>query len=95
MRRQNQTATVLQFVNMKQSFVEAFGWYGTCAILLAYALVSFSILSPTNIWYQVLNGTGVVGIIIVSFTKKAYQPGVLNTIWALIALAAILQIFIR
>ena len=52
--------------------IEIFGWYGAMAILLAYALVSFSYIEPTNIWYQVLNGTGALGIVAVSFYKKAY-----------------------
>lgn len=72
--------------------IEIFGWYGAMVILLAYALVSFSYIEPTNIWYQILNGTGALGIVAVSFYKKAYQPGVLNAIWAVIALLAIVQI---
>ena len=75
-----------------QKLIELFGWYGAGAIVLAYALVSFSVLSPTNIWYQVLNGTGALGIVAVSFYKKAYQPGVLNIIWTVIALTAILKL---
>ncbi|NCN52739.1 hypothetical protein GW943_02945 [Candidatus Parcubacteria bacterium] len=73
-------------------FIELFGWYGTAAIVLAYFLVSFSILEPTAFWYQFLNGTGALGIVVLSFYKKAYQPGVLNIIWAIIALAALFQI---
>ncbi len=73
-------------------FIEVFGWYGTVAIILAYALVSFSVLPPQSIWYQILNGTGALGIVIVSFNKKAHQPGVLNVIWTLIAIVAILKI---
>ena len=77
---------------MKTKVIEAFGWYGTVAIILAYILVSFSIIDPTNIWYQLLNGTGALGIVVVSFHHKNYQPGVLNTIWAIIAIVAILNI---
>jgi len=73
-------------------FVEVFGWYGMVAIVVTYALVSFSIMAPTSVWYQVLNGTGALGIVIVSFCKRAYQPGVLNVIWTLIAIAALLKI---
>lgn len=76
----------------KNKIIEIFGWYGTTAIVLAYALTSFSVLEPTNIWYQILNGTGAIGIVMVSFHKKAYQPGVLNIIWAIIALVAIERI---
>lgn len=73
----------------KNKLIDIFGWYGTVAIILAYALVSFSVFEPTNIWYQILNGTGALGIVFVSFHKKTYQPGVLNVIWAIIALVAI------
>ncbi len=61
-----------------KTFIEFFGWYGTVAIVAAYALVSFSIIEPSNIWYQILNGTGALGIVVVSFHKKTYQPGILN-----------------
>lgn len=77
---------------MKKILIEAAGWYGMVAIVLAYALVSFSVLGATNIWYQILNGTGAIGIVIVSFNKKAYQPGVLNLIWTAIAIVAITKI---
>ncbi|MCX6786672.1 MAG: hypothetical protein NTU85_02570 [Candidatus Kaiserbacteria bacterium] len=77
---------------MNKSFIEILGWYGMAAIVLAYALVSFSFLATNSIWYQLLNGTGAVGIVVVSLDKKAYQPGVLNIIWALIAVIAIFNI---
>ena len=77
----------------REKIIEIFGWYGTVAIVSAYFLVSFSFLSSTNIWYQILNGTGALGIVGISFYKKTYQPGVLNIIWAIIALIAIIKIF--
>ncbi len=74
--------------------IEFYGWYGTIAIILAYILVSFSVIDATNIWYQVLNGTGALGIVLVSIQHKNYQPGVLNIIWTLIALVAIIKIIL-
>lgn len=79
-------------LNLKNIAVEAFGWYGITAILSAYALVSFSFVEVNDILYQVLNGTGALGVVIVSLNKKAYQPAVLNIIWTLIAVVAILRI---
>jgi len=79
---------------MKQLFTGLFGWYGAMAITLAYVLVSFSFLSAGSIQYQLLNGTGAIGIVIVSLHKKAYQPAVLNFIWAIIALYALFK-FVR
>ena len=76
---------------MKAKLIELFGWYGTIAIVLAYVLVSFSVLDATNIWYQILNGTGALGIVCDAFYKKDYQPGILNIIWTVIAIIGILK----
>ena len=73
-------------------FVEIFGWYGAIGLISAYALVSYSVLSPTSIWYQLLNLTAALGIVTVSFYKKTYQPGILNMMWSLVALIALLKI---
>ncbi len=80
-------------LNMRKKIIdELIGWYGTIAIISAYALVSFGFLSPHTFIYQILNGTGALGIVYISFKKKAYQPGVLNIIWAIIALIAIINL---
>lgn len=71
---------------------EIVGWYGTVAIIGAYALSSFNIISPQTIIYQLLNVTGAMGIVVVSFNKKVYQPAVLNIIWTIIGAVALLKI---
>jgi len=76
----------------RKVFDETIGWYGTFAIVISYALAMFNILSVSSFTYQILNLTGALGIIYISFKKKAYQPGVLNIIWAVIALIAILRL---
>lgn len=78
----------------KQIIAETIGWYGTIAIVGAFALVSFEVFPATSILYQILNGTGALSIVYISFKKKAYQPGVLNVIWAIIAGAAIIRLSI-
>jgi len=78
----------------KKTFDEIIGWVGACMILLAYALLSFNFLSISSLIYQIMNATGALGIVYISFKKKAYQPGVLNIIWALIALIVIIRILI-
>lgn len=77
---------------MKKKIIEIFGWYGTIAIVLAYALLSFSLISSTSLSYQLLNLTGALGIVVVAYSKKDYQPTVLNIIWFLVALIAIINI---
>lgn len=82
---------MVQFIKMKK-YSEYFGWYGVIAILLAYICVSFSVIQPTSLTYQILNGTGAIGIVVVSLYKKAYQPAILNMFWAIIAIIVILKI---
>ena len=78
-----------------RKLVEVYGWFGMAAIVLAYALASFSLIEATGFTFQILNGTGALGIVFVSFKNKAYQPGVLNLIWTLIALIAIARNILR
>lgn len=77
---------------MNKNFIdEIIGWYGMAAILLAYGLVSFNVLSASGIFYQVLNFTGAGGVAYISFKKQARQPAILNIVWAIIALIAIVK----
>jgi hypothetical protein len=42
----------------KKIYSQAFGWYGTIAIIAAYYMTSFGILDVQSITYQLLNITG-------------------------------------
>jgi multidrug transporter EmrE-like cation transporter len=66
---------------------------GVVFIVLAYALLSFNLIS-NDLSFQILNGLGTIGIIYISFVKKAYQPGVLNIIWLIIAIIAIIKLLV-
>ena len=87
----HQNLTLKKLTDMKRKILdEIIGWYGACAIVVAYALVSFNVLSPSTFINKIINATGALGIAYISFKKKAYAPGVLNVIWAIIALTAII-----
>ena len=77
---------------MKKIYADIVGWYGVGAILAAYTLATFGILLFGGLWYQLLNLTGSLGIVIVAMTKKDRQPAVLNIVWAAIALIALLRL---
>ena len=79
---------------MKNSINEIIGWYGAGAIVLAYALVSNSLVSSTGLVYQLLNLSGAFGIIWISYRRKVYQPVVLNIVWSIIAIVAILKLMV-
>lgn len=74
-------------------FLETAGWWGAALVLTAYALVNFSVLSVENIWYPILNSVGSIGILMISLYKRAYQPAVVNAIWAAVAVISIIRFF--
>ncbi len=79
---------------MKEKITEFLGWYGIVAILLAYVLISVGYFTANNFWFQFLNLTGAVGVAVDAWQDKNIQPAVLNLIWALVALFALVKIFL-
>lgn len=75
---------------MKPKIERLLGWYGVAAILTAYALLNFSIISSESLIYLMLNFTGALGIVVVA---KSPQPALLNVVWALIALFGIIKFY--
>ncbi len=67
------------------------GWYGTAAILGAYALSSFEVLRPRDRTYQLLNLTGALGVAWVCWEKATWQAFWLEAIWAAVALLALVR----
>jgi len=80
---------------MRSKAIGALGWYGVAAILLAYVLVSFNIISAQSWQYQLLNFTGASGVLVISYMKQARQPALLNLVWAVIALAALIGLALK
>lgn len=78
----------------KKIFIEVIGWYGALAIIGAYFLNSFSFISAGDLSYQILNVTGALGMIAVSYYKKAYQPMTVNIVWGVIGGLAIINLLI-
>jgi hypothetical protein len=70
---------------------EIAGWYGTLAILGAYALSSFGILPTTATAYQLLNLTGGLGVAWVCWRKRTWQAFWLEAVWATIAVVALVR----
>jgi len=74
---------------------EVAGWYGACAILVAYFLVSFQLVPVDGIIFQVLNLTGSLGIIVVSVRKRVTQSVVLNIVWVGIAIVSLGRMLVQ
>jgi len=76
-------------------FIEIVGWYGAVAVVAGYVLVSFELVKADSVIYQLLNLTGALGIVGVSLYKQTYQSAVLNIIWSVVALIALINLAIR
>ena len=70
---------------------EVAGWYGTAAILGAYALASFGVLATGDRSFQLLNLTGALGVAWLCWRKRTWQAFWLEAIWAAIAVVALLR----
>ncbi len=92
LRRVKSRSDFLIGVGVKKVIEEIIGWYGAIVIVVAYALMSFGMILSNGLLYQTLNCSGALGVVYISFKKKAYQPGFLNILWAIIALIAILTL---
>lgn len=79
---------------MKDRLIEAYGWYGIVAILLAYALNAFGLIPSDGLRYSLLNLTGSIGVVAVSLKKRNSQPAALNAIWAVVAAVALVRLFV-
>jgi hypothetical protein len=80
---------------MKKQTISLIGWYGVLAILAAYVLVTFNLVAAKSYWYQLLNLTGALGLIIEAFSKKDVQPVALNAVWAVVAIIGLAQLVIK
>jgi hypothetical protein len=82
-------------MNLNRKAAEIAGWYGTVAIVAAYALVSFKAIPADGSIYQLLNLSGAIGIIVIALIKKVRQSVVLNVFWAAIAILALVRLLIK
>lgn len=76
---------------MLEVLIEIYGWLGAICIVAAYYLNSFEKIERGYV-YQALNLFGAIGVVVVSFYRGAYSPGVLNCVWAGIAFIAIINL---
>ena len=66
------------------------GWIGTLLILVAYGLLSTGLIA-SDIRYYIPMLIGSTGVAIISYVKKAWQPCVLNIIFAILSIVAIVK----
>lgn len=71
--------------------IEAIGIAGAIAVLVAYGLNSYQKLKSDSALFYWLNFTGGVLLVVYTLYKHAWASMVINIIWAIVALAAIIK----
>lgn len=77
---------------MYEIFVETIGWIASILIVGAFALNSFGKLASTSKLYQLANLFGGIFFIVNTVYHKAYPSAVLNVVWVIIAISALLKL---
>jgi len=70
---------------------EDFAWLGAGALLTAYALLSLNIIQESYLFHA-LNAVGALGLGLITYLKKVYQPAIVNAIWFVIAIVGIITL---
>lgn len=79
----------------KTIILETVGWGGTVMIVLAYFLISGSYVGADSSTYQLLNLFGAVFLGVSLLVKKAWPALALQLIWSVIAVVALVNIFMN
>ncbi len=78
----------------RHPLIQFLGWYGVAAILFAYALLTLGVLTSHAVWYQLLNLTGAIGLVLDGYVDRDYQPMTLNLIWTAVALFGLISLLV-
>jgi hypothetical protein len=77
---------------MYEIFVETIGWIASILIVGAFALNSFGKIASTSKLYQIANLVGGIFFIVNTVYHKAYPSAVVNVVWVIIAVSALLKL---
>ena len=72
--------------------IDILGWVGSVEVVTAYGLNSYQKIKSDSLTFQLLNLTGSAFLIVNSLYKEAYPFTFINSVWAVIALVAIIGI---
>lgn len=75
--------------------IEFLGWLGSALVLLAYALNlrgRWATSNPAYLWCNVIGG---ISLIFNTIFHQAYPSALLNLVWVVVALPALLKQFVN
>jgi hypothetical protein len=75
-----------------KKFIDIIGWIGAVEVIAAYGMNSYGQLTSDSAIFQLLNLTGAIFLIANTWYNKAYPSMVINIIWTVIAIVALIKI---
>lgn len=72
--------------------IEIMGWIGAIEVLLAYGLISLNKVESKSLFFQLLNLTGGLLLIVYTLHLKSYASAFVNIVWVLVAVVSIYRI---
>ena len=82
-------------VSQKNFAEKYFGWAGAAFLIGAYFANSFGFCSAENFYYQLANLIGAVLVVTFSLKIKAFPNVLINAVWLVGGLIAIIFILLR
>lgn len=83
---------VRQMIMARKYVVEVIGWIGAVFSLSAFSLNSLNVIQSQSVSYLLLNIFGCAFLITYAVFKKAHASWVLNTVWLLMTVLALLKV---
>jgi hypothetical protein len=76
-------------------FIDVLGWIGSVEVIAAYALNSYQRMKSDSLYFQLLNLTGAIFLIINTVYYCAYPSAFINVVWVVIATIAIGRMLLK
>jgi len=77
---------------MLKLWVDIIGWVGSVEVIVAFALINMQKIDSKSVWYQILNLTGAIFLIINTVYYGAYPSTFINFVWVGIAIYGLWKI---
>lgn len=74
-----------------ETLINILGWVGSAEVILAFGLNTYQKIKSDSLAYILLNITGGVFLIVYSVYHNAFANAVINIVWVIVALAALIK----
>ncbi len=79
-------------LHISNDLYETLGWIGVVFILSSYCLLALGIIDGSSWLYHTLLLGGSATVAAISYKKHAFQPFLLNVIFAILAIIALIRL---